>query len=222
MTRTVFYGFGGFVGGLRGPTECDWWADDPASLGWAKNALIPVDLAKTPSAALAGTIQTADIQVDNHRSEGGLTTIGPRWPGGSAIGEVWLSDTYYNSLGNKPLRQCASAANAFYEYELTAMLYWSGALAGRRYYGFHAKILRANGPLALVEVWNGGTARGRQRPAGAWWLDLATVHPVEPGGTEISIGGQQEGALFLDSDTTKTMTLSSVKKPPGFGDVSYP
>jgi hypothetical protein len=223
MTRTVFYGFGGFVGRLRGPTECDWWADDPASLGWAQNALISVDLAKTPSAVRAGKLGVNDIQVDDHRTEGGLTTIGPRWPSGTAIGEVWLADTYFNSLGNKPPRQCASAGNDAYDYELTSILYWDGDLAGRRFRGYHARIVRANGPLAFVEVWNGGTARGKQRPAGTWWLDLAAVaHPVDPIATEISLAGQQEGALFLDTSTTSTMTISSVKRPPGWGGDSYP
>jgi len=223
MTRTVFYGFGAYVGAIDGLTTCSWWADDPASLKWSRQALVPVDLAKNPSAVRAGTLKVDDIEVDDHRVDGGLTTIGPRWPGGSPIGQVWLSDTYWNSLGNKPDRHPASAGGDAYDYELTSILYWVGPLAGRRFYGFHAKIVNCNGPLAQVEIWSGGTARGKQPAAGTWWVDLASsAHAVDPIATQIAIGGQQEGALFLDAPTARGLMVAYVKKPPGFGADFYP
>ena len=33
MARTVFFGFGAFVGAIKGPTQIEWWADDPALSG---------------------------------------------------------------------------------------------------------------------------------------------------------------------------------------------
>jgi len=62
MARTVFFGFGAFVGAIRGTTQIEWWADDPALSGFAATALIPVDLARNPSAARAGTIPVGPNQ----------------------------------------------------------------------------------------------------------------------------------------------------------------
>lgn len=221
MSRTVFYGFGGFVGCLTGETTCEWWPDEPATLKWSRSPLIPVDLARNPSAMRAGRLKSiADIDVDDHRIDGGRTTIGPRWPSGSTIGQVWLSETYYASLGNRPPRLPAGLAGDAYEYELTSILYWDGPLAGRRFDGFHARILDSSGPLARVEIWNGGTGRAHGPSAGVWWLDLPSVaHPVDPIATQIDIRGPLEGALFLDLRTARSITLRDVKLPPVQGDV---
>jgi hypothetical protein len=86
MARTVFFGFGAFVGAIKGPTQIEWWADDPALSGFSASALIPVDLANNPSAARAGTIAIGAIEVDDHRVDGGLTTVGPRFPLGATVG----------------------------------------------------------------------------------------------------------------------------------------
>ena len=219
MSRTVFYGFGGFVGCLTGETTCEWWPDEPATLKWSKSALIPIDLARNPSAMRAGRLKSiADIDVDDHRIDGGLTTIGPRWPSGATIGQIWLSENYYTSLPNKPPRHPASAAGDAYDYELTSILCWDGDHAGRRFIGFHAKIVDTNAPLARVQIWSGGTARTGGRPAGEWWLDLTrAAHPVDPIATQIELGGQLEGALFLDSLTVRSLTLALSKRPPGLG-----
>lgn len=211
MTRTVFYGFGAFVGNLRGVTECDFWPGDPNGLGWAATALIPVDLSKNPQAAAAGHIKIDDIQVDDHRSDGGLTTIGPRFPGGAPIGAVWLSEAHYKANSHKLPRD----PNC-HDYETTSILYWSNGSPAKRYFGFHAKIDAANNKLARVAIWSGGTHRSGHNPAGTWWVDLADPDIVDPM-TQISTGGQQEGALFLDAATSRSLTLAWTKQPPGFG-----
>lgn len=218
MTRTVFYGFGGFVGTINGLSTCTWWSDDPQSLKWANSALIPVDLSKNPTAVRNKQIQIADIQVDDHRVDGGRNTVGPLWPVGSTIGQIWLSESYYATLSNRPPRQPASAPNDAYDYELETILYWDGDLAGRRFYGFHAKLLKEQGPLSLVQIWNAGTGKvPGQPPAGTWWLDLnAVAHPRDPIATQIS-SSLTEGALFLDSDTVKSLALIGPKRPPLFG-----
>src|SRR4051812_27230510 len=101
MSRTTFYGFGAYVGALNGLTKCAWWDDDPAGVyNFAPAALVPVDLSQNLAAARAGTISYKDIQVDDHRQDGGSTTIGPFFPTGTMIGACWLSDTYYQSLSN--------------------------------------------------------------------------------------------------------------------------
>lgn len=220
MTRTVFYGFGAFVGSISGLRTCSWWPDQPANLGWSTAAMVPIDLAKTPMAARANQIPIADIQVDDHILDGGLTGLGPRWPGGQPISSCWLTETYWLSLGaNKPPRQAPGVAGDSHDYEWAAIQYWNGELGDRRFIGFHARILSAQGGLAHVQIWTAGTGKiPGQPPVTVAWLDLAQVaHPVDPIATQISIGGQTEGALFLDADTTKSLQIARTKRPAGQG-----
>ena len=224
MTRTVFFGFGAYVGTISGQTTCSFWPDDPQSLGWSTAALVPVDLARNPTAVRTNNIQVTDIDVDDYRLDGGLTGIGPLWPGGQTISAVWLSETYYNSLGaNKPPRQPASAPNDAHDYELTSILYWDGPMADRRFFGFHAKILSTQGPLSHVKIWHAGTSKVPGQPhAGIWWLDLAAVaHPVDPIATQIAPGGVTEGALFLDSPTASSLLLRMPKRPTSSGSGDF-
>jgi hypothetical protein len=209
--RITFYGFAAYVGALRGQTTVDWWADDPNNLGWSPQSLVPVDLSKNPTAARANRIPITDIQCDDHRIDGGLTSIGPRFPQGAAIGAIWLTDTYYQSLATKPPWPWSPDA---YEYEMTSLLY----LPNDRFYGVHARIIGTSGALSNVEIWRPG--RGRvpgEPPMGTYWLDLSKVaHPVAPGATQIG-PALAEGALFLDAATAKLLSLAVPKIPPGSG-----
>lgn len=218
--KITFFGFGAYVGALRGQTQCEWWPDDPAIVHWSPSTLVPTNLAKTPAAARAGSIGVADIQCDDHRTNGGLTTIGPRFPQGAMVGAIWLAESYWSSLPNKPPRFPAVDGH---DYEYTSLLYWDGPLKGRRFYGVHARILGANGPLTRVAVFHSGRSKvPGEQPAGPFWLDLAQVaHPVEPGATEIC-GGQQEGALFLDESTSRQVAIMSPKLPRTEGYELFP
>lgn len=217
MSRTTFYGFGAFVGSVRGLTECAWWDDDPATIyRYAQAALVPVDLAKNVSAARAGRIGWDEIEADDHRQDGGRTTIGPMFPTGAMIGACWLAENYWARLPNKPPRQPASAPNDAYDYELTTHQYYDNEQGNRRFYGYHARVKSVNGPLSEVEIWNAGTGRVGQ-PAGTWWIDLkADALPVGEG-TTIDAPGSV-GALFLVSTTASTIALAGPKKPPLYGD----
>jgi len=224
MSRTTFYGFGAYVGSLRGLSECAWWDDDPVlTYKFAQAALVPSDLSMNPSAVRAGKIGIKEIQVDDHRQDGGLTTIGPLFPTGATIGQIWLSQQYYESLPNKPPRQPASGPDDGYDYESTCYLFWDGEQGDRRFYGFHAHIAQVKGPLSQVEIWEGGTGKIRGRgPQGTWWLDLAAVAlPPGPDGSEISQAGET-GALFLDTTATRSLTLRGPKKPLEMGEILYP
>jgi hypothetical protein len=215
--RTVFYCFGAYVGQLTGTTQVSWWPDDPVATGFPQQRLIPIDLAKNPTAARAGTIQIQDIQVDDDRANGGLTSVGPRFPGGQMIGAMWVAETYLKTLGaNQP---SASSADA-YDYELMATLYWK-ELGDRRFNGFHAEIVAPpQGNLVLVDIWNGGTAKSGAKPAGRWWLDLDAVS--DPNYTTISAKGPQSGALFLDRQTSSQLQLFYIKRPAGLGFDAFP
>jgi hypothetical protein len=53
--RSVFVSTGAFLGRIDGETRCALWADDPSEHGFDPARLIAVDLARTPTAAAAGT-----------------------------------------------------------------------------------------------------------------------------------------------------------------------
>src|SRR5690606_2035543 len=88
----------------------------------------------------------------------------------------------------------------------------------RRFWGVHAEIAAEQGSLALCTIWAPGTSR-TQRPAGSWWIDLATqADPDANGRTEVGTGAApKQGALFLDALTVRGLALAGPKVPPWQG-----
>lgn len=222
-TRSVFYGFGAWVGRLDARTACAFWADEPNNLGFDPRQLIAVDLEKNPAAYLRGAIPMTDIQVDDAPGDGGLTKLGPTWPTGSTINGLWLEATFYNNLPNKP--PFPQRFMSCYDYELTTVVYWAAASKGiaRRFWGCHAEITAEQGSLALCTIWAPGTAQ-TQRPVGSWWLDLATqADPIGNGFTVIGVGAApKQGALFIDAAAARGLQVPGPKLPPYLGGQTIP
>jgi len=225
MARSVFYGFGAFVGTIKGPTTCAWWADDPARLNWDPAQQVTVDLSKTPEAYRRGLIKLDEIQVDDNPAYDpqGRTQIGPMWPGGTMTGACWVQATYWqNTLGGKPARNFHGLQG--HTYEMCIAIDWDTNPAGQRFNGYYAEIVgtQAGTTLAQVKVWNPGTSMIPQmQPAGTWWVDLAQqAMPIEPGFTEIGIapGDAKQGALFLAASVAGAMPLAAPKTPYYAGD----
>src|SRR5438067_8172176 len=84
-SRSVFYGFGGWVGQQLGLTLTGWWPNDPNTLNppFDTTKLITSDLAKNCQAVRNGQIQATAIDVDDAPASGGATKLGPTWPTGS-------------------------------------------------------------------------------------------------------------------------------------------
>jgi hypothetical protein len=228
VNRSVFYGFGAWVGQQTGSTSCNWWPQDPSTLNppFDTSKYIGNDLANNPYAVVSSGLPLGSLQVDNAPPNGGLTKIGASFPGGSTLNSCWLEKGVYDALATnvKPPRlptgvECRT-------YELETVYYWPGtghALATHRYWGFYAQIDSENGQNALVSIWPAGKSLARgQTPAGSWWLNLSNTsvaHPVETGFTVIGTGlNPKQGALFLDSSTVGSLSLSGPKLPPSCGD----
>jgi len=213
-TRSIFYGFGAWVGRLDGPTACAWWADDPNNLGFDRGKLIEVDLARNPAAYLSGSIGLGDIQVDDAPANGGLMKLGPTWPTGSTINGLWVEATFYDRLHHKP--QFPQPFMSCHGYELTTIIEWApgGKSIQRRFWGAHCEISSEQGTLALCTIWTPGTAQ-TQKPAGSWWIDLATqADPASNGFTTVGTGAApKQGALFLDSPAMRSSLLAGPKLP---------
>ena len=222
-TRSIFYGFGAWVGRLDGRTACAWWADDPSNLGFDHGQLIKTDLAKNPAAYLAGSISIDQLEVDDAPADGGLTKLGPTWPTGSTINSVWLESNFYDHLPRRPafpqpFMNCRG-------YELTTILEWApdGKSVHRRFWGFHCEITAEQGPLALCTVWTPGTSQ-TQKPTGSWWIDLAAhADPIANGFTTAGTGAApKQGAVFLDAFGTRGLALAAPKVPPYQGGQLLP
>ncbi|MDQ3367510.1 MAG: hypothetical protein M3680_18980 [Myxococcota bacterium] len=230
MSRSIFYGFGAWVGQTTGATRCGWWPADPSdpSINFDQAKLIETDLANNPSAHKAGRVPVSKIEVDDRPAHGGMTKIGPTFPVGSMINSVWLEQSHYDALpaAKKPPR--VPQGMACFDYELTCVEYWAGPLANRKFYGFYAEIASEQGSLALVSVWPAGRSQvPGVGPMGAWWLDLALVaHPIEPGLTAIGVGpgSAKQGALFIEHQTTITTMADGTgpKLPAGSGHDQFP
>lgn len=226
MTRSVFYGFGAFVGSLTGRTSCGFWPDFPDLFSWDQAKLVPVDLGKNPEAARRGLIKVDEIQADDFSGycQSGLTQIGPMYPSGKMVGLVGLEEDYWNKLGaSKPPIPTGTG----FEYEYKAVVYWDGPLAGRRFVGLHAEVVSiAKGTdTAAVAIWTPGTGQTKSKPFGTFWIDFGKdVHPVEPGFTtiELSRGTGQLGALFVDSIWHRAALLPPPKAPHAAGGVADP
>lgn len=208
MSKVTFYGLPAWVGAIHGPTICEWWDRDPNQLGWDRTLLHRVDLAKTSSAALAGHIAVSEVEVDDHTSNGGRTTIGPLWPGGNAIGACWVSDGYLAKNGLTP--PGAPPGHSGHDHEFTVVQYFDGEQQNRRFHGFQANLLQQQNNLSLVQLWHPGTGAGPANPAGAWWLDLkADADPNAP-----PLAANQPAPLYLDTQAARRLVVFDPKTPP--------
>jgi hypothetical protein len=196
MARSIFYGVGAFVGSITGPTSCAFWPDDPNKLKWDPAQLVKVDLSKNPEAVRQGLAPGA-VEVDDFAgyNTGGLTRIGPIFPGGITMGTLYLEDSKCAGLGANDPRKLARA------YEWATVVYYDGQMAGRRFHGFHGNVVNASGNMGLVSLFpRGMSAVAGQAPFGTFWLDFPTLtHPVEPGLTGITPVKGQQGAVFIDT-----------------------
>jgi hypothetical protein len=188
---------------------------DPSTIDFDPNRLVNIDFGATPTAARLQRIKIHDIEIDDHFTDGGLTTVGPRWPGGNPIGAAWLASRICDRLKPTPTRVRAGG----HEYEYTSYQYFEGEQHDRRFYGFHARIIDTQGSVTRVELWNRGTSiSDPQHPASAWWFDLNAV--ADPNHTVINpIGKVLEGALFLDAHTVGLIQVSDPKIPPYKGEL---
>jgi hypothetical protein len=187
---------------VTSPTNVSFWPDDPVKLNWDPHLLVSVNLARNPEAVRQGTIQRDPqtglyaVDVDDFAGygTGGLTRIGPMFPGGATLGICYLEESKCAALGAYDPRSKPHA------YEFATVVYHDGPMAGRCFHGFHANIVKANGNLGLVSLWARGTGSiAGQPPMGTFWLDFAAqVHAVEPGLTQVVPVTNPTGAIFID------------------------
>lgn len=209
--RSVFVSTPGFLGRITGATRCSFWVDEPIDHDFDASRLIEIDLARTPSAALAGSIRWDEVQVDDcyPAPTGGLigTTIGPAWPELQLAGLVGLEQTFRDALPELLRPPCPPRGIHGRDYEFQSVVYWPGTddpRAGKRYAGHHGKIVSTRGTVARVAIYPPTTSdRADARPV-MMWIDLASPAECDAGPhglTRLGTDGVTEGPLFLISGT---------------------
>ena len=206
--RAVFVTVGGFLGRIDSATRCGFWADDPTEHDFDAQQLITIDLARNPSAAIAGDIPWDAVEVDDsfNGPNGQVlgTTLGASWPELQIAGLVCLHQQFWRRLPDAIRPTCPPRGANCHDYEFMSVVYWphtADARAGKRYCGHHATILEERGDLARVAIYPPGTSqRPHVRPA-IMWIDLASPEQCDAGPeslTTIAAGdGPKSGALFL-------------------------
>lgn len=224
--RTLFRGFGAFVGRIDSEERCRFWTQQPQDHHFDPILLVPVDLSKTPMNAAVGKITWDEVQVDDHavHGTGGLTSIGPLLPGAGAsyVGAAYLADAYWKRL--RPEIRPPAPPQGFdaqaREYEFHTVVYWGdGGRPFARYYGFHGEIQSESGTSASVAIYDAGRSLV-DAPHPAHTIDLASLqhcdaHVDDGGLTEIGVGPRRakSGAIYLDRKTASSLLLGYPKLP---------
>ena len=202
------FGVSACLGRIEGPTRCAFWADDPTEHGFDPKRLITIDLARNPSAAIAGEIPWDAVECDDSfNGPGGNvigTTLGASWPELQMIAAVCMEESYWRRLPDEIRPEHPPMGVNAYAHEFTTVLYWPNtkdARAGRRYCGHHATILEERGGLARVAVYPPGSGKKEGARPAVMWIDLASIEQCDAGPnslTTIATGdGPKAGALFL-------------------------
>ena len=194
--KIVLHAFSAYVGSIRGATTVRFWTEDPGdgSVNWQRGQLIELDLSRNTTAAKNGQITWDQVDVDDFTLDGGLTTLGPRYPGGSMIGAVWLTESF---MGRKGIQVARKPQHA-HDHELRALLHIdaSNKFAGR-YQGFHAKVINTHGKLTEVQIWNAGQGKLGGQSA-RFGLDLAAISDT----TESDVP-KKDGSLYIETDAKR-------------------
>jgi hypothetical protein len=225
IDKAIFYGFSAWVGRIDGETRCGFWPVHPVTINFDPILLIPVDLSRTPSAALKGKIDWDEIQVDDFKDgtpKAGATTIGPLFPGGKTSGIVYLAKQYYDRLRadlRPPIKpqECIN--------RVSTVVYGSDPKdprAGSRYHSYQATIVANQEPNVLVSISPSGAG---DVPAIQGLFNLSSAaevdYHVDQGGlTEIAVGKQQTGLLYIEISYARSLALEPQKNPLSCGVIT--
>src|SRR5262245_12468299 len=129
--RSVFVCTSAFLGRIDSETRCGFWADEPVDHAFDPARLITADLARTPSAALAGRVPWDAVEVDDcFPGPNGVvhgTTLGPRWPEIQLMGLVYLEESFWKRLPEAIRPPCPPSGMPGRAYEFTTVVYWTNA-----------------------------------------------------------------------------------------------
>ena len=225
--KSVFFGFGAWVGRIDGETRCAFWSRHPSEVNYDQVLLVPVDLLLAPATAQQGRIDWDQIQLDDLRDANvanGVTTLGPWFPDGNVTGAVYLEHSYWERLRPEIRPVFPPAGYAARDYEFMTVVYRSGTenpRAGVRYHGYHGRIVSVLGSgKARVAVYPAGSSMGSDPPVEVtvdFGSKVVDARVDEGGKTEIGLGPNdpQEGAIFLDLAWARSVGIQETKKPPG-------
>lgn len=213
ITRFQFQGCPAYLKQVLDKRTCEVWL-------WKQHAFeprmaVPIDLARNPREAAA-----ADVELDDHTSKGGATTLGPWWPGATTSDNavVYLLQEIYDQYERDGVAEPVPAGEPRWETQVRVGI---ERVQGkpevlRRYHGFTAKLVKREGAHAAFSVWCAGEPR--DEPGRQLWVALDDLDQVDPLDWTPDAGGFL--ALFLGWDYAWRNGLHASKLPRGLsGDV---
>ncbi len=216
IEKIEFYAFEAFVARVAGEKLCDLWLRDPYEISYDHNQTISIDLGQTP------TKDFTKVEVDDFTSEGGLTSIGPKFPGSRRMeGGVWLTGAKAvqakQRLGAGGYPPIAETADYRWKSILTRDSA-AGAPSFRRYMGFHAELL-ARDPSGICQfrVWSTSGDIALPGDGKLIHVHLGDVTRCWKPDSAAFANLGSAGALFLELDFAIAGDLVAPKLPKGYG-----
>lgn len=214
VIQLVMTGVPAFVGTVLGRTKVKFFIDETE---FDPRKQIEVDLAKNTKDVPAAQWAT-DVDVDK-QTDGGWTTIGPRFHAGPYVGAAYLSERLVNQYA-PVLASWPPTPDAIYQYQ-AILRSDNGTLT--RFHGFKVVVVTAargnHAHLAFIRVGETAPVGGR---AAARWIDLSdsdVSDPASNGFTTITAASTPGtvGALFLRSEVMAAGAPHNPKVPRGEG-----
>jgi hypothetical protein len=230
-----FFACEAFLYRVTGEFECEVWVKEPSALkvpyGQSKKEVLEINLKKTP-------IEVAnldDVEIDDFITEGGLTRLGPRYPGAARSEEahaseasIWLSEAKFKDAKERLLssqsHSTPQAGTLDYQWQTILSIDDPSTMNGiRRYAGYRARrvAMDVQGRRAL-KVWNALANPTSESQAQDVILDITDKELCDKDSSAKFDQDGDEGALFLEWQYANSRNLLSPKLPIGYGMGSFP
>lgn len=227
-----FQAFEAFLCQVTGEYKCKVWLRNPKTDGYAvltpnkkESMTLELDLQKTP--ALCKDL--ADVEIDDFYTDGGLTRLGPRYPGSSLDTKgngnpveagIWLTGAKKTAADALLARLGASyppvAGTASYQWESILHIDDPVNMTGiRRYLGYHAQRVASGATGMALRVWR--AEADIKDPVQAQHV-IVTPGDVNQHHEKLDFAADGDsGVVYLEWEFAKKRALISPKLPIGFG-----
>lgn len=228
-----FFACEAFLYKVIGEFECQVWVLDPSVSNpkYDEKRVLKIDLASTP----AQMENLDDVEIDDFITEGGLTRLGPRYPGAARSEEahaseasIWLTEKKFREakalLGQSQSHTTPQVGTLEYQWQTILSIDDPDTMDGiRRYAGYRAKrvAMDAQGRRAF-KVWNALADPASETQAQDVILDIADTELCDTDSSAKFEQNGEEGALFLEWQYANSRNLLSPKLPVGYGMGAFP
>lgn len=235
-TRLTFHACEAFLCQVLRERTCRVWVSDPMKLvtPYDPARTIMLDLSKSPGDLAAAGQSIAGAEIDDYYTDGGLTRLGPRYPGAArddnghaSDASVWLTEGKFKEAQALLVGPDYVPRPGTHSYQWQSILVAndpSNPATWRRYAGYHARRIAVDGKgRTVLKVWEALTNLTSEAGAKDVVVDLADPTCCDAVASTAFGANDQDGALFLEWSFAKERNLLSPKLPIGYaGPAEYP